>query len=262
MALEGRVAVRLAPGAELVDEEGQRSGGGDARVELAQRARRGVARIDEERLALLLPAGVDAGEVGAAEEDLAPHLQPGGQGGRPGRRGSELERQRAQGAEVGGDVLPHLAVAAGGPFGELAVGVDQLHRQAVELGLADVVHLVRAEDLVDPGVELGQLLVGEGVGQAEHRAAVGDRRGSGRRAFLPPGGWGSRGCGARESPPPAPGARASARRTRRRSARGRRGRSNGGRRGRSAPSARRLGLARRERPQGVRRSWIRGARSA
>jgi hypothetical protein len=77
----------------------------------------------------------------------------------------------------------------GGPFRELAVGVDQLHCQAVELGLADVAHLVRAEDLVDPGVEFGQLLVGEGVGQAEHRAAVGDRAEAvGGRSSHPDGG--------------------------------------------------------------------------
>ena len=72
----------------------------------SHRARRGVARIGEDRLPGLLALAVDARERRPRQEDLAAHFDP-----RPGRR--EAQRQRADGADVGGDVLALDAVAAG-----------------------------------------------------------------------------------------------------------------------------------------------------
>ena len=171
VALEGARAGLVSPAAQLVGEEGERPGGGDARVQLAKRAGRGVPGVHVERLALLLPPGVEPCEVGAAEEDLASHLHPGrerrARAGRP-----EREWHHPDGAEVRRDVLPHRAVPAGGALDQLPVHVDQLHRKTVELGLTDVGDVLRPEHPVHPGVELDQLLVGERVGEAEHRDPV------------------------------------------------------------------------------------------
>ena len=60
---------------DAVHDEPQRPGGGDPRVLLPQRARGGVARVGERRLALLDHAGVDVGEGGDREVDLAAHLE-------------------------------------------------------------------------------------------------------------------------------------------------------------------------------------------
>jgi len=159
---------------QLVGEEREGARGGDGRVELPERARRRVARVHVQRLALLLAAGVQTGEVGPAEEDLASDLDPPGNCRTRSRR-PERERDDPDGAEVGGDVLAHGPVAAGGALHQRPVLVHQLHREPVELGLADVGDVLRPEHPVHPGVELDQLLVGEGVGEAEHLDPVGHR---------------------------------------------------------------------------------------
>ena len=51
---------------------------GERRVELAEAAGRGVARVGEERLALLLPLLVDPGEAGVGQVHLAPHFHDAG----------------------------------------------------------------------------------------------------------------------------------------------------------------------------------------
>ena len=62
----------LAPG---IGEEGERARGGDARVELAQRAGGEVARVGVDRLPRLGLAGVERGEIGVAHIDLAARLE-------------------------------------------------------------------------------------------------------------------------------------------------------------------------------------------
>src|SRR5207253_1566103 len=76
---------------------------------------------------------VDAFEVGQAQEDLAAYLQPL-------RRivAAQALRDAPDRADVGGDVLPHVAVAAGGPAGQPPALVDQRDRHPVDLRLADV----------------------------------------------------------------------------------------------------------------------------
>ncbi len=66
-----RHVAHLAPG---IGEEAQRPRRGDLRVLLAQRAGRGVARIDVEGLSLLLLKRVELLEVGLAEIDFAAHF--------------------------------------------------------------------------------------------------------------------------------------------------------------------------------------------
>ena len=64
---------------------------------------RGLAKVRPPGLGL---AGVERGEVGVAHVDLAAHLED-----RPARR--QPSRDVGDGADVGGDVLAGLAVAAG-----------------------------------------------------------------------------------------------------------------------------------------------------
>jgi len=155
--LDAREAVgdREAPGAELVDdrglrlpgdrarlapamrEEAQRALGGDARVLLAERAGGGVARVGE--LARLLAgllglreqAGVERGKVGLGHIDLAADLEDRRVGGLAG----QLLRDVGDRADIGGDVLADLAVAAGQRLNQPAVLVAQRAGQAIDLGL-------------------------------------------------------------------------------------------------------------------------------
>src|SRR3546814_4185141 len=64
-------ACDLAP---AIGEEVQRPRRGDGRVELAHAARRGVARIGEQRLALGLAPDVELLKIGAAHIDFAADL--------------------------------------------------------------------------------------------------------------------------------------------------------------------------------------------
>ena len=78
---QGLVRLRLthrfkpAPATQAVAEHPQRTGRGDPRVLLPQRACCGVARIGEGRFAGLDERCVELGEIGEPEEHLAPHLE-------------------------------------------------------------------------------------------------------------------------------------------------------------------------------------------
>src|SRR6185437_2185353 len=67
----GKGVALLAPG---IGEEGEGPRGGDRPIELTQAARRGVARIGEDRLAGLLALGIEREEAGALHINLAAHL--------------------------------------------------------------------------------------------------------------------------------------------------------------------------------------------
>ena len=122
---------RFARLALRVGEQRQRPLGGDARIELAQAAGGGVARIGEH----LLPRGglrlVHLEEVRLGHEDLAADLDQ--------RRRAALQprRHRLHRAEIGGDVLALGAVAARRAAHEAAVLVGQVDRQPVDLRFGD-----------------------------------------------------------------------------------------------------------------------------
>ena len=100
-----RHLAHLAPG---IGEESERPFRGDGRVELAQRAGGGVARIGEHRLAGRGLALVEGEKVGMAHIDFAADLADGGDA-----VAVELLRDLGDGADIGGDVLAFEAVAAG-----------------------------------------------------------------------------------------------------------------------------------------------------
>ena len=131
--------------ADPVDEDREWPLRGDTRVELSQRPCGGVPRVRSG----LLPGGelrlVEAYEALDREVDLPSHLDPGRR-----RIAEHPERDRLDGAQVGGHVLPALAVPARRSPDERAALVDQRHGRAVDLRLEDVGDgLVGAEALAD-----------------------------------------------------------------------------------------------------------------
>ena len=130
---------------------------------------RGLTNARETGLQALL---VEARERGERQVDLAAHLHHR-------RRVVDEQPQRhgADGPQVGGDVLAHLAVAAGGADAEHAVAIREGDGEPVDLGLDDVAQLRVAEPprLEQPPVALvpgQQLLLVARVGQREHRLEV------------------------------------------------------------------------------------------
>ncbi|CAH0262388.1 hypothetical protein SRABI70_03248 [Pseudomonas sp. Bi70] len=158
--------------AEAIAAELQRTAGGDLRVQLAQTASRGVAWVGESLAADLGLGGVETFEAGARHEHLTTyfqHIRPAA--------ALQLERHVADGAHVDADVFAGGAIAAGGAAHQLAVTVQQAYRQAVELGLAAVLHLtagteqiaaLQAQPALHAAVEGSQVVLFEGIAKAQH----------------------------------------------------------------------------------------------
>jgi hypothetical protein len=135
-----------------------------ARVEHLERTGRRVARVRVRRLALGLAAGVELVEARALHVDLAAHLD--------GRGLVECERESLERAQVLGDVVADLAVAARDPQGEPARLVAQDDRDAVDLELDHVVDGLNVERLADAGIEVAPLVERVAVVDREHRRRV------------------------------------------------------------------------------------------
>ena len=80
------------------------------------------------------------------------------------------------GAKVLGDILAAKAVAAGRAPNQEAVFVGEGHGKAVELELADHVIALLFQESRNPGPPSQHIILGEGVGQAEHGPGVLDGR--------------------------------------------------------------------------------------
>ena len=157
--------------AHLVEVDGQRPRRGDLRVELAQRAGRRVARVDEGLFALPRAARSFMRLKSALLMNTSPRTSSSfGQALAP----SSVEGEVLDGLQVLGDVFADGAVAAGAALDEVALLVDELDRQPVHLGLAGVGDGLEVERLLHPIVELGELGLVEDVAQGEHLLPVGD----------------------------------------------------------------------------------------
>ena len=161
-----RIGLRLAHLAPGIGEELQRPGCCDRDVLLAQRTRRGIARIGEYRIVGFGLLPVQLQKILLEHVDLAPHLAGG-------RNITALQRVRniLDGADIGGDVLAGKPVAAGGRAHQFAVLVAQRQRQPVDLGFGgDRGHLVgvKLEEAPDAFDELGDILVAEGIAERQH----------------------------------------------------------------------------------------------
>ena len=118
-----RVAFRL-PGrafktGDAVGEKVQLALGGDARIELAQAAGGGVARVGKRLLPRRFLAFVQRGEIGFEHQHFAAHFDQ--------RRhvfSGQLQRDIAHGFDVFADVFARGAVAARGRLHEHAVAIE------------------------------------------------------------------------------------------------------------------------------------------
>ena len=119
--------------ADAVHDRAERTGRGDPRILLPQRARGGVARVGEGGLARLLQRLVQPLERRLGQEHLAAHLEHLGHVV-PG----EPVRDRLDRLDVQRDVLAGPPVAPGGGAGQAAALVDQVDREPVDLQLAQV----------------------------------------------------------------------------------------------------------------------------
>ena len=161
----------LADLAPAIGEEAERTRRRDRRVELAQRARRRVARVGED-----LPAGrllplVEREEGGFGHVDLAAHL---------------ADRRHALAAQLVRDVgeRPHVGVTSSpsvpsprGRARQAAALVAQRTGQAVDLrlgGEGDLLVLRQAQEPAHALDELPHLVVVEGIAEREHRHRVSD----------------------------------------------------------------------------------------
>ena len=122
-----------------------------------------------------------------AERMTSPRISSRGGIARPLPGRAQAERHAADGPQVRGDVLAGRAVAARRARDERAVLVDQLDRDAVELGLGDVVDRARvAEEAADARLELLDLVAVHGVVERQHRARCGAPCRSARSARADP----------------------------------------------------------------------------
>ena len=159
----GRDAGRIA---RPVAEEHETPGARRPRIELAKPARRRVPRVHELALAPRALLFVQALETIEGEVDLAADLEARRVAG-----ARETERYGSDRAHVRGDVLAPGAVPPRRRHREPAGLVAQAYRDAVELGLGDVLDLLSFSELepfAHPPVEVGDARPVEGVRKREH----------------------------------------------------------------------------------------------
>ena len=155
--------------ASAVGKECQRPRRRDAGVELAQRTRRRVAWIGEFLFSMRALPAVELLEIGFQHQHFAPHLEPRGW-----MRPAQPERNRADGAQVGGDVLAGVAVAARRAGRQDAVLVSEADRKAVKLGLDRILHVLRLQCFAHSAVESNDRVVLERIVERQHRRSVRD----------------------------------------------------------------------------------------
>ena len=133
---------------------------GDLRVFLPQAARRGIAGIGHQGLALDLQTGVDLLKDSPGHIDLPPDDEPGQlvrQGHRYGTDGAQILR----------DILAGAAIAAGSALIKHAVSIFQGHGKPVDLGFHAV--FGTGQSLPHPFQKLHHLAVIEGILQTLQR---------------------------------------------------------------------------------------------
>ena len=136
-------------------DKGERAGGGDGRVFLAQRAGRGIARVGEFAagaddavgfahrcgipnlfrgralafgcFAALALLGVELREIGEREENFPAYFHD-----LRNIAAAQALRNGGDGGDIAGDIFPGHAVPAGGGHGERAVVIAQVDREAVD----------------------------------------------------------------------------------------------------------------------------------
>ena len=137
----------------------------DGRRQLFERPCGGVARIGEERFAGRFAFGVEPVERGVGHQNLASDFEEVGIA-----VARQLQRNAADGADVGRDVVALGAVAARHGLQQAAVIVGERDGRAVEFQFADELRLSHL--LFDAFDEFVQFVERIGVSQRQHRKAV------------------------------------------------------------------------------------------
>ncbi len=165
----GRQRAHLAP---AVGEEAERTRRRHRGIELAQRARRGVARIGENRAARGRLPLVELQERRFRHIDFAAHLADFGHA-----LAAQLLRHVLERPDVRGHVLADGAVAARRRMDECSALVAQRAGQPVDLRLGRERELLlggQPEKAADALDEIDHVLVRESIAEREHRHRVPD----------------------------------------------------------------------------------------
>ena len=81
-------------------------------------------------------------------------------------------RNVGNGARIGGDILPHRTIAAGGGLLEHPVLIAQRERQTIDLWLRSIGQRrfgPKPQVFTNPRIELCHILCVKGIGQRQHR---------------------------------------------------------------------------------------------
>ena len=146
--------------------------GHNARVKLADGARRGVARVGELRFARRLALRVGLLKRLAGHDDFAAHFKSRRMADQRQFLCLQAQGYGANGPDVGGYVLAHLAVAARDAAHQLAVLIGERHGKAIQLQFRHVFHLVAARQFAHAAVKVAQVVNRIGVVEAHHGRRV------------------------------------------------------------------------------------------
>ena len=153
---------RFAGVVEAVGPDLHVAAAGNLRIQLADGAGAGVTGVGVERLAVAGALLVHALEAVQRQVHLTSYFQIGGEIAVE-RVGDALHL-----AQVAGDILPGLPVAAGGSQDKCSFAIDEAHRQAVDLELGHHAEGLAVQEVGDAAVPRLQVVPAEGVGQAQH----------------------------------------------------------------------------------------------
>lgn len=157
--------LRLVGHGHAVRTHFQRPLGGHGGFFLAQAARCRIARVHKGLFALVGQLLVQFLEAGLRHVHLTSHLHQ-----LRNLLAAQLERNGRNGSDVGGDILAGVTIAAGGGPNQQPVLVVQADRQAIQLGLADVLHAVLGtQALTHPAIKVPQFVLTESIVQRQHR---------------------------------------------------------------------------------------------
>jgi hypothetical protein len=168
MGLERHAAVDV----EEVGEEIELARRGDGRIEDAHRARGGVARIGEALRAGFVLLAIEILERLSRHHRLPAHFEIARQAVLLERGGIDAQRDRADGPDIGGDVLASGSIAARHAAHQRSIFIDERKAQAVEFVFGYVFHLLALGTLARAAVEIAQLVVAIGVVEAQHRRGM------------------------------------------------------------------------------------------
>ena len=154
--------------AEAVTEHSQRPLCGNTGIQLPQTARRRVAWIGKCLFTPLPGFLVEPFKTVDGHVHFAAHLQHSWPA-----TAAQSQGNRRDSAHILGDILPALAVTAGGSPHQQALLVAQANRESVQFGFRRIAHLsVEGQPLTDPAIEIRQFVFGKSIGQRQHGQCV------------------------------------------------------------------------------------------